>query len=194
MLCIRETHSGSGSMRFQAILTWKLSERSTLSRLRSGSNVGELFSIGPSPLPPEYSAGCPHFCAASLHALRSLFNSLCAGFLMPSTKNHRFRSKFDTHFRPRKSAWKAWIATLRREVLRVPRNVSRSSVLICNVRESETCNGKGAPSSDCREGMMSGTGSGFARFLFSCLIESPMVCIKLCRLSDSVCVGTPRTR
>lgn len=181
-------------MRFQAILTWKFSERSALSCSRCGSAVGELVSIGPSPLPPEYNAGCPDFCAASLHALRSLFSSSRAGFLMPSTKNHRFRSKFGTHFRPRKPKLKAWTAALRRELFKVPRNISRSSVLICNVRESETCNGKGAPSSDCREGMMSGTGSGFARFLFSSLMESLMVCIKLCKLSDSVCEGTPRTR
>lgn len=92
MFCTKDIHSGSGSVRFQAMLTWNMSERSIFSCSVGDCAVGELASIGPSPLPPEYNAGCPDFCAASLHALRSLFNSLCAGFLMPSTKNHRFRS------------------------------------------------------------------------------------------------------
>ena len=194
MLLTKDTHSRSGSVRFQAMLTWKFSERAVLSGLTCAPAVGELVSIGPSPLPPTYSSGCPDFCAASLHASRSLFNSFLAGFLMPSTKNHRFRSKFGTHFRPQKSRWKAWTAALRKETCKVSRKDSRSSVLICSVRESETCNGKGAPSSDCRDGMMSGTISGFVRLLFSALMVSLIPCIKVYRRSDSFCDGTPRTR
>ena len=193
-------HSVSGSIRFQAIVTWKYLEKSR--RRDSILSTFLLFrlsfkswsSIGPSPSAPVYRPGWPLIWAASLHACSRWLSSSWVGLLMLRTRNHRLRWKLGTHFRFRNSQSKLHTADRRSDNLSVSRNASLSSVLICSVRESDTWRGSGAPSSDRRDGTISGIGNLFTRFAFWSSSDSLTCWIRLCRVSDSACVGIPRTR
>lgn len=181
------------------MLTWKCCEQSLgpisfpSTLLLLGPSLWST-SIGPSPAPPVYRPGWPVFWAAWLQARRSVFNSSFSGRFMLRTKNHRLCSKLGTHFRPWNSQVNADTAHRRREALRASRKASLSWVLICSVRDRDTCRGSNAPRSDWSEGMMSGMGSFLTRRAFPASSKSRTCWMRLCRALDSACVGTPLVR